>query len=196
MHYFLLLFIGIRLSLAQKDLTIRDEFLTFDDLAEPVALGPSFTSDLIDWDNPDAETFTQDIDTPDFNFLSSFDEDESNADLMLAGCPSTYRLEGRDEPLTCPTNELKIPHLPTFDDLTNEIISPIYPPEEQQPQNPPGVFAFDDPLAKNEHYCKPDRPLLLCCYCNPLMKYRLCQDCLPSKPSSFFVFHLCLWSRY
>ena len=196
MHHVFLLFIGLRWTLAQEDLTVRDDLFAFDDLAEPIALSPSLTSDFIDWDNQDTEPFTQDTDIPDFNYLSLFDEDEPNADLKLAGCPSTDRLEGRDEQLTCPTNELTIPHLPTFDDLTNEIISPPHSSDEQQRQKPPGVFVFDDPLAKNKNFCKPDRPLLLCCYCNPLIRYRICQDCLPSRPSSSFVFHLCLWSSY
>lgn len=202
--FLLLVLVVIGATLAQDDLS--DIFRSDDHLAEPVLPNPVFAdnlewensqspnSDLIDWDTANGDTLlpqdnTNIIAGSDDSRLSLSHEDEPDAAfLSAAGCPSPKTLNQREERSICPSSELTVPHVPTMDDLTNEI---LYSTDEHGQESPSGVYIFNDRRAKDENYCPPYRPFFLCCYCNARLDWQYCQDCLPSTSPSFFSFHLC-----
>lgn len=86
----------------------------------------------------------------------------------------------------CPTtsnNQLRIPSLPSLDDVENSIGSGDSSKNEQQQPNPiDEVAPTDDPQSRRK--CSPDHPYHLCCYCDMRFAWQFCWACVASKLTS------------
>lgn len=178
MHIFpTFIFTIIGASLAAED-SIDSSIFELDNHKNLVPLTPD-SSDLIAWNDksyPDTVSF-------------SADENELDADLFATDCALTGRLGGRDDSgwkkSTCAADErkLKIPELPTLDDLTIPLGS-----NENENQGPfHEIVPTRGLLFKNDDsdVCPISKPYHLCCLCDHLFMFELCQACKPSKLASF-----------
>lgn len=156
-------------------------FFGLDDLNEPLSDVSGSTSSAFDAGDvpPNEDVFNQNDDM-NLDMFSQVNEDETNTDLLAAGCPTTDRLGARDGTKCSNTHEqIQVPELPTLD--MSEKMTPSIPQDE-------GLVRSEDTAitgTENNGVCPPLKPIHLCCLCEAQFQFYYCQDCLPSKPATF-----------
>jgi hypothetical protein len=177
-------------NLFEPDGLRLDSIALVPDLTSPSDFNSDSNSTLIAWSDLDStddeqlffpilETSNGDIFPPPDSTAERFESGDDDNDY----CQSLGELQGRDENSVCSDrnrNELRVPKLPSWDDLKRIFLpgSSLSSDENRQQAPLPEPDPFPGNDQNNDNNCPSIAPYNLCCNCVPVFQLRLCLDCV------------------